>query len=185
MTVTMDRARRLSANFTLNVYTVRVETAHGTAAPAVGEHIYSHGTAVTNTVTETETVGGTQYVCTGWVMTGNAPFTGSATSCVMTVTNHAVLTWTWKTQHLWTVTVSPGGAGTVAPASGGWYDAGAGFTATAMANTGWVFTNWTGSLTGTSTNLAVTMNAAHAVTANFASTGGVPPTASLTVFRFR
>jgi hypothetical protein len=39
----------------------------------------------------------TQFVCTGWTMTGNAPQTGTGSSFNMTLTNNAVLTWLWTT----------------------------------------------------------------------------------------
>jgi hypothetical protein len=47
-------------------------------------------------MTPTASSGPTQYVCTGWSMTGQEPTSGTGTSFQMTVTNDAVLTWIWQ-----------------------------------------------------------------------------------------
>ncbi|MCE9612658.1 MAG: right-handed parallel beta-helix repeat-containing protein [Lentisphaerae bacterium] len=144
-----------------------VASDHGTPSPAVGAHSYPDGTLVSASVSSPETAGSTRYVCTGWTLTGHAPAGGSGTNVSITLTNDATLTWQWSTQHLWTTAVTPVGAGTVAPVSGTWYDQGSTFTATATTNIGWAFTNWTGTLTGTSTSLAVTMTGPVTETATF------------------
>ena len=52
-------------------------------------------------------------------------------------------------QFTLTTGVSPSGAGTITPATGGKYDAGTTVSVTATANTGYQFTGWSGACTGT------------------------------------
>ena len=77
------------------------------------------------------------------------------------------------TTYTLTVNVSPAGAGTVTlnPA-GGTYPAGTVVTLTAVANTGYTFSNWSGDVTGTSNPTSVTMNSNKTVTAVFTTSGG-------------
>ena len=80
-------------------------------------------------------------------------------------------------QYTLTVAVNPTGAGTVSlnPA-GGTYTAGTVVTLTAVANSGYVFSNWGGDLSGsqnpTQNPTVITMNTNKVVIANFAQSGG-------------
>ena len=58
------------------------------------------GTSVTASVTS-PVAGpvGTQYVCTGWTGTGDAPASGTGTSVTFTITQDSTITWNWKTQY--------------------------------------------------------------------------------------
>jgi uncharacterized repeat protein (TIGR02543 family) len=77
------------------------------------------------------------------------------------------------TTYTLTVNVSPTGAGTVSlnPA-GGTYPAGTVVTLTAIANSGYTFSSWSGDVTGTSNPTTVTMTANKSVTAIFTTSGG-------------
>ncbi len=75
--------------------TLEVISAHGTATPPAGIHTYVDGDTLNVGVTGSDYLGTTQYVCTGWAMTGNAPTRGATNSFSMTVTNSATLTWRW------------------------------------------------------------------------------------------
>jgi len=76
-------------------------------------------------------------------------------------------------QYTLTVAVNPTGAGTVSlnPA-GGTYTAGTVVTLTAVANSGYVFSNWGGDLSGSQNPNTITMNTNKVVIANFAQSGG-------------
>jgi hypothetical protein len=85
-----------TSTFTTNQYTFQVVSPYGAPSPAVGIYTNYHGVSLTNYAGNPTTFGGTQYVCTGWTMTGNAPLSGSSTNFVMTLTNNATLTWSWR-----------------------------------------------------------------------------------------
>jgi hypothetical protein len=68
--------------------------------------------------------------------------------------------------HL-TTAVSPIGSGTISPATGT-YAAGSSVNVTATANPGYVFTSFSGALTGAANPQTLTLNSDSAVTANFA-----------------
>jgi uncharacterized repeat protein (TIGR02543 family) len=70
------------------------------------------------------------------------------------------------TQYTLTTSVSPSGGGTVTPASG-IYDEGAEVTLIANPASGYRFDHWSGSATGTSNSISVTMDANKAVAAHF------------------
>jgi hypothetical protein len=123
---------------------------------------------VTNTV-----VPYTNYVCTGYTGTGDCP-SGSGTSVTFTITQNSSITWNWKTQHRLTVSVLPelpaGSSGTVTcvPSStNGYYDAGTVVTLTANGIGTYVFSFWSGDLSGTTNPQNITMNGPKNVTANF------------------
>ena len=112
---------------------------------------------------------GTQYVFTGWS-------DGGAVSHSITVeATAATYTASFKTQYQLTISASPAGDGTVTPASGTFYDAGAIVPVTATAGSGDAFTNWTGSVASSSSNsTTVSMTAPQTLTANFSGGSGHP-----------
>lgn len=151
-----------------------VVSAHGAPTPASGTHGVEPGTTITNMVTSPDTVGTTQYVCTGWTLAGNGPASGAGTEVVATVTNHATLTWLWTTNYHLNAAAGPGGSIDQAP---GWFAKGAAVSIVATADAHYHFTNWTGSVESFANPLELTMNAAVSVTANFEpdrTSGGVP-----------
>jgi hypothetical protein len=77
-----------------------IQSPHGLGTPAVGLYTNTMGSVLTNRMANPEPAGGTQYVCTGWSMTGNDPASGTNTQFVMTATNSAALTWLWATNSL-------------------------------------------------------------------------------------
>jgi hypothetical protein len=86
---------------------------------------------------------------------------------------------------LLTAAVSPANSGTVTanPASpNGYYNTGTLVQLTATANTGFVFSGWSGDLSGATNPQSIAINAAHSVTANFvpAGGGGAPGVISVT-----
>jgi parallel beta-helix repeat protein len=113
---------------------------------------------------------GTRYVYTGWTGgTGDILATGSDTSYTFTITQDSTITWTWQTQYQLTTTASPSAGGSITRSPDAtWYDSGSVVQLTAAANTGYVFTAWSGDLTGTTNPQDLTMNGPKSVTATFA-----------------
>ncbi|WP_439882504.1 PA14 domain-containing protein [Pontibacter sp. MBLB2868] len=73
-----------------------------------------------------------------------------------------------------TLTVTTVGSGSVSPA-GGTYQEGTSVTLTATAATGFVFSGWSGSVTGTANPVTLVMDANKNVTATFTESGTPPP----------
>jgi hypothetical protein len=170
-TVLMNQARTLVASFELrppNTLTLTIITDHSTSQPTNG--IYNHllGTVLTNTVDGIETLGGTQFVSTGWTMTGNEPASGLSTSMTMVITNDAVLTWTWSTNYLFDASAQPNGS--VSGNSNGFYAAGSSVTVTAAPDPGFQFAGWSGNVTGPTNDpvQTVLMDQARTLVASFA-----------------
>ena len=129
----------------LGLYTLAVESAHGSASPAVGLHTNLVNSLVTNLVVTPDGQDSTQYVCVGWSMSGHEPTTGTATQFVMTVTNVAVLTWLWDTNYWLDTEAAANGTVNVGD---GWHTAGSTTAITAMAAAYYHFTNWSGDVSG-------------------------------------
>lgn len=136
---------------------------------------YNAGTVVTLTATANS-----GYVFSGWA--GDLSGTSNPATITMDANKVVIANFTTSggggggggtTNYTLTVTVSPLGAGTVSlnPA-GGTYAAGTTVTLTATANTGYVFSNWSGDLTGTTNPATIIMNSNKSVTAVFTTSGG-------------
>lgn len=153
---------------TRNTFTLQVISPHGYATPAPGLYTNTLEMTLTNSVTGTDTQGSTQYVCTGWVMTGNAPLSGSSNICVMTVTNDSILTWVWSTNFLFTASAGPNGS--ISGSSTGWCAFGSSVAVTATPAAYYHFTGWSGSVQGdtNATLMTVTMDSPRSILASFA-----------------
>jgi hypothetical protein len=84
----------------LALYTLTVVSPFGATTPGAGPHVFVEGTPLTPQGLPAPTVTDgivTQYLCLGWDMTGNAPFSGNQSSFTMIVTNNATLTWFFST----------------------------------------------------------------------------------------
>ncbi|OGV43665.1 MAG: hypothetical protein A2X46_08280 [Lentisphaerae bacterium GWF2_57_35] len=149
------------------LYTVTVVSAYGTAELSTGSYVFVEDTRLTNRVSSPDTCGWTQYVCSGWSMPGHSPAEGASTSLVMTVTNHARLTWLWLTNYF--LFVAHDAQGTAAPSSG-WHASGTSLTLTASASPYYRFSDWTGDVPPgqeTANPLAVSMAAPRSLWAHF------------------
>jgi len=144
---------------------LQVNSDWGMPTPPSGASLNPYKTVVTNSVTSPDIRGWTQYVCTGWAMTGNEPVSGLTSHLEMTITNPAILTWQWKTQY-W-MDVSRSGAGDVNPSSD-WVDRGTSTNATALPGDYYRFETWTGTIHSVSNPLPVIMNQAQVIKAVFA-----------------
>ena len=147
--------------------TLEIISTHGTADPSAGIHTNAYGLALTNSVSSPDTQVATQYICTGWAMTGNAPAGGATNVMAMNLTNNAVLMWQWSTNYWLATDIS--GTGSVNVASG-WTNAGAAVEITATAGSGSMFSRWIGDTNGcmfSSNRITVVMNQSRRITANF------------------
>jgi uncharacterized repeat protein (TIGR01451 family) len=129
------------------------QTAPWTSYLNLGNHTISAATTQAGTP-------GTQYVFTGWSDSGAAAHTISVGSAPATYTA------AFQTQYLLTVQSNPEPGGTATPVSGTYYDAGSSVNLTATANPPYLFTSWSGGLTGNANPALVTMNAPLSATAN-------------------
>jgi len=166
ITIPMNSAIAVTANFAINTETLTVSSAHGTPTP--GTTTVNYGTPVTEAINSPVANGSTtQYVCTGATVAGNGFVQVSPTNVTLTLTNAATLTWQWKTNYLLTI-VSTNGA--VTGGSNGFYAADTVLPLTVTPAPGYGFSHWNVDGVNAGTNLPknVTMNGAHTVEAVFA-----------------
>jgi uncharacterized repeat protein (TIGR02543 family) len=128
---------------------LEIVSPHGIASPSVGLHTYDFGSSLTNSVSAVEVVGGTEYVNAGWNMTGNEPLSGITNEMTTVITNNAVLTWLWNTNHLLNASANPALGGMITDDPNGYYAEDAAVSVTATANPGYIFTGWTGDTSAT------------------------------------
>jgi hypothetical protein len=95
----------------------------------------------------------------------------------LTVTPTEALTFTGNFVHQYWLTTSGGAGGAISPQTG-WVSAGSVIPITAIPANGFVFTGFSGDLSGTTTPQNLAMNAPHNVTANFAPLGSSTGAAS-------
>jgi hypothetical protein len=146
---------------------LEIISAHGTGTPSTGLYFNVIGTLLTNSITAVEMEGvSTQYVNTGWSMTGNDPLAGIASSMSMTQTNDAVLTWLWSTNYYLSLTAVNGAIISEPP---GWKPAGQNFDLYPEPDFGYAFDHWelNGVNQGVGMPLNVTMDEAKEVIAYF------------------
>lgn len=154
-------------------FALQIQSARGSPQPAVGTYTNIYGTVLTNSVASPSPAGGTQYVSLGWTLVGNEPSSGAGTNFSMTATNNAVLTWLWQTNVQLTRAAS--GAGSVGGDGDGYYARGSAVNLSATPDAGYLFKGWSGDVPAGQTNdnpLALTMDRARNVTANFGAFNG-------------
>ena len=148
-------------------------TAHGAGSPPAGIYTNMYGVSLTNRVTGLETVGGTQYVASGWTLVGNTDTNGQVsgitTNNYMIQTNTATLTWLWTTNYQLNASSDPNGS--LTGSTNGWYLAGSSVTVTSTPSLGYHFVGWTGDVSGPSNNAVqtLTMNQSRTAMAHFAA----------------
>ena len=158
---TVTGAGAYVAHFTLNGYDVTA-TANPTAGGTVtGAGTYSYGDLATLTATAN-----TGYTFTNWTKGGTVVSTNATYSFTVTEAVDLVANFTLKTYAV-TVSANPTAGGTVGGA--GTYNHGSTATLTAVASTGYTFTNWTkgGTIVSTSATYSFTVTGAGAYVANF------------------
>jgi probable HAF family extracellular repeat protein len=140
---------------TWGLYVLTVVTAHGDADPPAGIYTNLLATVLTNSVSVPEPVGGTQFVCTGWALTGHEPAAGTVTNFTMVVTNNATLAWRWTTNYWLETSAAPHGS--VAPDSS-WQPALLPAVLIATPDRYYHFDHWTNSASGTNNPFALIMD---------------------------
>ncbi len=127
---------------------------------------WSPGTAHTIATTATQNAGqSTQYVFTSW------SDGGALSHSINTPSSAATFTASFTTQYQLTTQHSPHGSISVSPTcsgSGCYFAAGTVVTLTAIPDSGYSFTGWSGATTGTANPTTITMTAPASVGASFA-----------------
>ncbi len=133
------------------------------AAPAPLTVLLRTGSGHTIATQSPQAGTGSQFVWQNWS-------DGLAVSHAITVPAATVTyTATFKAQYQLSISASPAAGGAVTPATGVFYDAGTVVPISAMANSGYTFTGWSGNVANAgSASTTVAMSAAETVVANFA-----------------
>ena len=162
-TFTVEGARTLVANFTLNSYTITA-TANPTAGGTVsGAGEFNHGASCTLTATANTGYTFTNWTENGSVVSSNANYTFTVTGNRTLMANFTLNTYTIATA------ANPAAGGTVS--GDGEYNHGESCTVTATANTGYTFSNWTenGSVVSTNASYTFTVEGNRNLVANFSN----------------
>ena len=146
-----------------------VVSTHNATDPTPGAHVHDDGTSLGCSVLSPDAaVNLTEYVCTGWALTGHADTNGYTSGTGDTVniilTNDATLTWQWETQ-LGLIITTPGN-GDVAPLSG-WFALGTSVWATASPHPYYHLDAWTGTVASVTNPLKLFMDQTHEIAALF------------------
>ncbi|HET6466493.1 MAG TPA: hypothetical protein VFH55_12865, partial [Nitrospiria bacterium] len=155
--VLMNANKSCTANFTLNTYTLTLTTAGSGSGTVSGAGTYNYGQ--TATVSASANAGST---FSGW--TGPDAAECTTGSVLMNTNKSCTANFTLNTFTL-TLTTAGSGSGTVSGA--GTYNYGQTATVSATANTGSIFTGWTGANAAECATGSVLMNANKSCTANF------------------
>lgn len=87
-----------------------VNTPYGNPVPGTGTNWALQGSARSCSVTSTVTVGTTQYLCAGWVGTGNVPINGTSNRVTVSMNTNSSIGWQWSTNFWLDLTVTGQGA---------------------------------------------------------------------------
>ena len=158
ITVTMDAAKSITANFAIKTYALTVSATNGSVAKSPDQESYDSNAVVQLTATPA-----TGYTFTGW--TGDASGTTNPISVTMSGAKSVTATFAIKTYAL---TVSATNGSVAKSPDQESYDSNAVVQLTATPATGYTFTGWTGDASGTTNPISVTMSGAKSVTATFA-----------------
>ncbi len=178
-TFTVNSNRNLVANFQQQApqtYTISVSADPSSGGSVSGGGTYQQGQNCTVIATANN-----GYSFTNWTENGNVVSTNASYSFTVTSNRTLVAHFTANPQS-YTITVSanPTNGGTVS--GGGTYQQGQNCTVTAIANSGFTFTNWTenGNQVSTNASYSFTVNGNRSLVANFiVSTPLQPPTGAI------
>ena len=162
-TIIMDEDHTVTASFSQCFYTLTMNVNSalmGSVTPEIGANDRACDSDVTITATPAE-----GYYFSGW--TGDVEDSSAATTTVTMDTDHEVTANFVVISHI--LTIGSGNNGTTNPSSGEHeYGEGTVVTITATANSGYVFSSWTGDVANISlATTTVTMDTDQDVTANF------------------
>ena len=161
----------ISASFTLDYFNLTVSSPHGTPDPNKTTG-HQNGSSITCTLAGSpETMGLTQYLCTGWSGTGSAPASGTRTNTdSFAITNTSTLNWNWTTNYRLEVAAEPFGR---VSRTGEWVAAGiTNVSIEAKPDNGYRFAGWQGDVPQSLTNsnpLSLDMDQGRSILARFDS----------------
>ena len=146
-----------------------VTSQYSSATPGVGCAMQSMTTPFSASVISPVTSGTTQYSCSGWIGSGglSGSGTGSSLGPIM-LTGAGSLTWLWQTNYYVNVLPATVPANGSVSLSSGFKPAGSMQTITATPAPCYVFTGWSGSVSGSANPLSFPVNSAVTVQPTFA-----------------
>ena len=141
------------------------------AVPVTGGSVSGAGNYVAGTIVTLTATPSSGYIFTGW----SGDVTGTNGSISVTMNGNKTVTANFVTAaYTLTGVASPAHGGTVS--GSGVFSAGSTTALTATAAPGYIFTGWSGDLSGTTNPATVTMNAAKNITAVFITTATIATT---------
>lgn len=174
-TVTMNRAKTLRAVFGAGVSTVVTGgAANGSVVKSPDAALYPYGTLVRLSAVPTSTKYFFRWTPTNYLALN--PLTLTLTNTGLSATAQFANLGTGN--RTLTVMIDGGGTVTRSPESL-FYASGTSVTLTPVPDNGWIFSSWSGAVTGADNPLSLNMDASKVVTATFVATGGEPPSINL------
>jgi uncharacterized repeat protein (TIGR02543 family) len=160
LTITMDSDKSIKPHFAPQTvhYTLTITTgAGGTTDPGPGSYRYDEGTQVAITA-----IADNGYRFSGWL--GDA--SGATNPITITMDSDKSIRADFKKQY--ELNISSAEGGTTNPGPGSYsYDEGTQVAITAIADSGYRFSGWTGDASGTTNPITITMNSDKSITASF------------------
>lgn len=153
----MDKDMNVTANFSLITFSLSAISTNGTVSMNPAGGVYTPGTVVT--LTATPKAG---YMFSGW----SGDLTGLTNPAAITIDKNKSVTANFKIITYSLATTAANGSVSLFP-TGVSYNAGTQVTLTAKPNIGFVFSHWSGDLSGSTNPAKITMDAIKNVTANF------------------
>jgi uncharacterized repeat protein (TIGR02543 family) len=157
-TLVMDSSKSVTAVFASNVHTLTVAASGGTVAKSPDKASYEYGESVT--LTASADAG---YSFTGW--SGAASGTNSSVTIIMDGDKSVTASFAAIS---YTLSIAAANGSVVANPQKASYSYGESVSLQAVPGTGYHFTGWSGSLSGSSNPANIVMNADKSVTAAFA-----------------
>ncbi len=164
-TFTLNAARTLVANFTTTTYPVALSASPVAGGTVSGGGTFSGGSQRTVTATPNANYGFVSWTEGGNVVSNSASYTFTMNGPRILVANFTPS----PVNYAITLSALPNAGGTVSGI--GTYQAGTSRTVTALANSGYMFSNWTeeGAVVSASPSYTFTLSASRALVANFIS----------------
>ncbi|MCV9386954.1 InlB B-repeat-containing protein [Reichenbachiella ulvae] len=171
LTVTLAAgSHTLTKGDTGNLYFMSLDLGSGgttqftvSTSASAGGSVSGGGTFDAGSVISLTATADSGYQFDGW--SGDASGSNNPLSVTVDANKSITASFSPVTASTYTLTTSANGNGTVS--AGGTYDAGSTVTVTATAASGYYFSGWTGSASGTTNPLSVTMDGNKSITANF------------------
>ena len=169
-----------SSPVTVTVNAPTVQVTLGTTPTGVSFSVdgvsYTSSQVLTWTVGSTHTVATTSPQTSGGIQNTFASWSdaGALSHSVTAPASATSLTAAFSTAYQLTTAANPSGGATITPASGMFYPAGTVVNLTAMPNSSYSFSSWTGSVASTSSaSTTITLSAPQSVTANLTALSAV------------